>query len=78
MLGPWLKQIHIKDAVKTKVPGTWGEEVVVGTGQVDWREFFRTTASLGFDGNFAIEREAGEQRAGDIVKARDFVEPFLR
>ena len=78
LLGPWLKQIHIKDAVKTKVPGTWGEEVVVGTGQVDWHEFFRTAASLCFDGNFAIEREAGEQRAADILTARKFVEPFLR
>jgi L-ribulose-5-phosphate 3-epimerase len=40
-LSPWLKQCHIKDAKKTRVPGTWGEEVVVGTGQVDWKSFFQ-------------------------------------
>ena len=31
---------HIKDATRTKTPGTWGEEVVVGTGEVDWPAFF--------------------------------------
>ena len=40
-LSPFLKQCHIKDANKTKTSGTWGEEVVVGTGQVDWKAFFR-------------------------------------
>lgn len=73
VLGPWLKQCHIKDATKTKVPGTWGEEVVVGTGQVDWRAFFRTADELKFKGDFAIEREAGEQRATDIRAARDYI-----
>jgi L-ribulose-5-phosphate 3-epimerase len=73
-LGPWLKQCHIKDAVRTKVPGTWGEEVVVGTGQVDWRAFFRTLDELQFQGSLAIEREAGAQRVVDIRTARQWVE----
>lgn len=73
VLGPWLKQCHIKDATKTKVPGTWGEEVAVGTGQVDWRAFFMAANELHFKGDFAIEREAGEQRAEDIRAARDYV-----
>jgi L-ribulose-5-phosphate 3-epimerase len=73
-LGPWLKQCHIKDAVKTKMPGTWGEEVSVGTGQVDWPAFMRTLDKLHFQGNLAIEREAGEQRVADIRTARQFLE----
>ncbi len=73
-LGPWLKQCHLKDAVKTRIPGAWGEEVPVGTGQVDWSAFFATTAQLGFKGDFAIEREAGEQRVADIRAAREYVE----
>jgi L-ribulose-5-phosphate 3-epimerase len=77
-LGPWLKQIHIKDATKTKLPGTWGAEVVVGTGEVDWRTFFQTATQLGFKGDFAIEREAGEQRAADIRTAREYVAQFLK
>jgi L-ribulose-5-phosphate 3-epimerase len=73
ILGPWLKQCHIKDAVKTKVPGTWGEEVAVGAGQVDWRAFLQTVEQLGFKGDFAIEREAGEQRVADIRTAQQYL-----
>jgi L-ribulose-5-phosphate 3-epimerase len=72
-LRPWLKQCHIKDAVKARVPGTWGEEVPTGTGQVDWQAFFQVLASTGYTGHLAIEREAGEQRATDIQAARDYV-----
>jgi sugar phosphate isomerase/epimerase len=74
MLGPWLKQVHLKDAVRTKVPGTWGEEVVLGTGQVDWKGFFGALSAAGFAGNLCIEREAGHQRVADIRAAREYVE----
>jgi len=73
-LGPWLKQCHLKDATRTKVPGTWGEEVVLGTGQVDWRAFFGVLRELNFTGDLAIEREAGTQRVADIRTARDYLE----
>ncbi len=69
VLGPWLRQVHIKDAVRTKVPGTWGQEVPVGTGQVDWPAFFTTLKQLGYVGDFVIEREAGDQRVADIRTA---------
>jgi len=72
-LRPWLKQCHIKDAVMTKVPGTWGDEVPAGTGEVDWKAFFACLAETGYGGKLAIEREAGDQRAADIRSARDFV-----
>jgi L-ribulose-5-phosphate 3-epimerase len=73
-LGPWLKQCHLKDAVRTRVPGTWGEEVVLGTGQVDWKAFFRALSEVGFTGNLCIEREAGDRRVADIRTAREYVE----
>jgi sugar phosphate isomerase/epimerase len=76
-LGPWLKQCHIKDALRTTTPGTWGQEVVVGTGQVDWRAFFQTLLDLKFSGNLCIEREAGDQRAADIRAGRDYLEKLL-
>jgi len=72
-LAPWLKQCHIKDANLTKTPGTWGEEVVVGTGQVDWKAFFATLRDVKFAGDCCIEREAGSQRVADIRAARDYV-----
>jgi L-ribulose-5-phosphate 3-epimerase len=74
ILGPWLKQCHIKDGRRTRTPGAWGEEVVAGTGEVDWPAFFRTLDELKFGGYFCIEREAGHQRAADIRAARQFVE----
>lgn len=73
-LGPWIRQVHIKDARRTKVAGTWGEEVVAGTGEVDWRAFFQTLQQVGFKGDLCIEREAGDQRVADIRAARAMVE----
>jgi L-ribulose-5-phosphate 3-epimerase len=72
-LAPFLKQCHIKDATQTKEAGTWGAEVTVGTGEVDWPAFFATLAKLGYEGDCCIEREAGEQRVADIKTAREFV-----
>jgi L-ribulose-5-phosphate 3-epimerase len=72
-LGPWIRQVHIKDARRTKVPGTWGEEVAVGTGEVDWRAFFATLRELSFAGDCVIEREAGSQRVADIRAAKEVV-----
>ena len=72
-LSPFLKQCHIKDATTTKEPGTWGEEVIVGTGEVDWPAFFTSLQELGFEGDCCIEREAGDQRIIDIKTASEFV-----
>jgi L-ribulose-5-phosphate 3-epimerase len=76
-LGPWVKQCHMKDAVRTKTPGTWGEEVRLGTGQVDWKGFFRALDAAGFKGNLNIEREAGSQRVADIRAAREYLERLV-
>ncbi len=78
LLGPWVRQVHIKDARRTRTPGTWGEEVPVGTGEVDWRAFFATLREMNFEGDWVIEREAGNQRAEDIRAAKAAVEKALR
>jgi L-ribulose-5-phosphate 3-epimerase len=75
-LAAWLKQVHIKDGTRTKVPGTWGEEVPAGSGEVPWREFFQTLDEVKFQGYCCIEREAGNDRVGDIQTARRVVESF--
>jgi sugar phosphate isomerase/epimerase len=76
-LAPWLRQIHIKDATRTRTPGAWGEEVPAGRGDVDWPAFFGTLRELGYRGDFAIEREAGAQRIADIRAARLLLENHL-
>jgi L-ribulose-5-phosphate 3-epimerase len=74
VLAPWIRQVHINDARRTRVPGTWGEEVPVGSGEVDWRGFFSTFKHVIFNVNLAIEREHGSNRVADILAAREVVE----
>lgn len=74
VLAPWIRQVHVKDAKRTKAPGTWGEEVPVGTGEVDWRGFFSTFKHVVFNVNLVVEREFGANRVADIRKAREVVE----
>ena len=69
ILYPWIKQVHVKDACETKVPGTWGTEVAWGEGEVGGKAFLAELEDLGYAGNYVIEREAGTDRPGDIAKA---------
>lgn len=77
LLAPRVFQIHVKDARRTETPGTWGEEVVVGTGDVDWSAFFGVVRERGLDVDLMIEREAGDDRVADIRAAREVVEREL-
>ena len=69
ILYPWIRQVHVKDAVETKTPGTWGDEKPWGEGAVGGGEFIATLESLGYKGNYVIEREGGSDRPGDIALA---------
>ncbi len=77
LLGPHVAQIHIKDALPTTTPGSWGSEVPVGTGAVDWDAFFEIAFALTPAVNLIIEREAGDDRINDISIARTLVEGYL-
>lgn len=68
---PRVKSIHIKDAVPTQTPGTWGTEMPVGEGSVDWEAFVGVLAEGGYTGDMFIEREGGDDRLGDAQKAID-------
>ena len=76
VLAPWIKHVHIKDALRTKTPGTWGIEVPWGEGEVGSNIFLRTLKEIGFTGALAIEREAGDDRFGDIKKAAERLSAF--
>ncbi len=75
LLREHVRQIHVKDGLPPKVDGTWGEEVPVGTGAVDWKGFFEIARDLGVP--LMIEREAGTQRVVDIRRAKELVEEHL-
>jgi L-ribulose-5-phosphate 3-epimerase len=69
ILGPWIKHVHIKDATRTPEPGTWGNEVPWGEGEVDSAAFVEALEEAGFSGALAIEREAGDGREDDVALA---------
>lgn len=73
-IGPWVKGVHLKDGIVTKVAGNWGTEVPVGKGEVNWPAFFSTLSEIGYKGACCIECEAGNQRLADIQAGKRFVE----
>ena len=68
---PWIRQVHIKDALLTKTPGTWGSEVAWGEGEVGGRMFLDELKALGYKGNYIIEREGGNARVKEINQAKE-------
>lgn len=76
VLSPWIKHIHIKDAIRTKQPGTWGTEVPWGDGQVGCERFLNALTEIGFEGVLAIEREGGADRLADIKLAAEKLRCF--
>jgi sugar phosphate isomerase/epimerase len=76
-LMPHVRQVHIKDATAATAVGEWGAEVPAGTGEVDWPGFFGVLRDAGYTGHLVIEREAGDDRSGDIATARELVTALL-
>ena len=69
-LGKHIRHVHVKDATPSGSPGKeWGQEVPFGTGKVNPKAFLGVLHEAGYRGPFAIEREAGEDRVGDVRKA---------
>ncbi len=79
ILGPDIRSVHVKDAIRTKVPGTWGEEVPLGQGQVNIKQFLKTLKKVGYRGPLCIEREVGsqEQRCADIAHGIRYLKECL-
>lgn len=75
-LAKWVRHIHIKDAIGTKQPGTWGIEVPWGDGEVGSERFLKMLKDIKFEGVLAIEREAGDDRFGDIRLAAERLRAF--
>ncbi|MEI7908757.1 MAG: sugar phosphate isomerase/epimerase family protein [Verrucomicrobiota bacterium] len=76
-IGHRVKSCHLKDATVTQIPGTWGSEVAIGSGQVDWPAFFATMAAIDYRGFFCFEREAGAARGADIAAGREHITHLL-
>jgi len=69
-LGQHIRHVHVKDATPSARPGVeWGEEVPFGTGHVDPAAFLRALREVGYGGALTVEREAGDNRVGDVRTA---------
>lgn len=69
ILAPWVRQVHLKDALPAERPGIWGREVPVGDGAVQWSAFAEIVRGLDPAVDLVIEREAGGQRVDDVRAA---------
>jgi L-ribulose-5-phosphate 3-epimerase len=69
ILGPDIRSVHVKDAIRPKTPGQWGREVPLGEGEVDIPLFVRSLVKVGYTGPLVVEREVGDQasRIRDIA-----------
>jgi len=65
---------HCKDGVWPTKEGELGSEMPLGEGQVDIPAFVAKLKEIGYQGPLTIEREAGDDRIGDIVRAKALLE----
>ncbi len=79
LLAPDIRSVHLKDANRPRVKGTWGEEVPLGRGQTDTRAFVKALKRVGYRGPLCIEREVGtqEDRFRDIEHGVRFLRECL-
>ena len=75
MLGKYIRSVHLKDAKRPKIKNHWGEEVLLGTGEVNIPLFLKTLKKVGYSGPLSIEREVGSQqdRFIDILHAVEYL-----
>jgi sugar phosphate isomerase/epimerase len=79
ILGPDIRSVHVKDGNRPTVPGTWGEELPLGQGQVNIRRFVKTLQKVGYRGALCIERGVGaqEQKVRDVAAGIQFLRECL-
>jgi sugar phosphate isomerase/epimerase len=81
-LGPRVHSIHCKDATWSDQPGeTWGREVPLGEGNVDFEAFVKTLKKIGYTGPLTIEREIPqepERQKAEIGRAIELLERLKR
>ena len=66
-IGRFVRSVHCKDARWSDRPGeTWGKEVPLGEGDVDFTQFLRILEMLHYKGPLTIEREIPEDPARQL------------
>jgi sugar phosphate isomerase/epimerase len=60
-LGPWIKSCHAKDLKWGPGVQVWLQEVIPGTGQIDYKTYLNELSQLGTDAPLMLEHLHGEQ-----------------
>jgi sugar phosphate isomerase/epimerase len=78
IIGPHVRSIHAKDGRWPTDPMKLGEEVLIGTGLVDFEKVFTKLHRLGYTGAVTIEREtSGPQQIADVRAEKIYLEKIL-
>lgn len=78
ILGPHIRSIHAKDGRWPTDPDQLGEEVLIGTGIVDFAKVFAGLRKAGYKGAVTIEREtSGPQQIEDVRHEKQYLEKVL-
>jgi L-ribulose-5-phosphate 3-epimerase len=78
IIGPYVKSVHAKDGKWPTDPMKLGEEVLIGTGRVDFLQVFTKLHKLGYGGAITIEREiSGPQQVEDVKKEKAYLEGII-
>jgi sugar phosphate isomerase/epimerase len=80
ILGPDIRSVHVKDGNRPTVPGTWGDELPLGQGQVNIRQFVKNLQKVGYRGPLCIERGVGaqEEKLRDVAEGIQFLRECLQ
>ncbi len=78
IIGSHVKAIHAKDGKWPTDPMKLGQEVLIGTGDVDFAKVFAILRSKGYAGAVTIEREThGPKQIADVKEEKVYLERIL-
>ena len=78
IIGPHVRSVPAKDGRWPTDPMKLGEEVLIGTGLVDFKTVFTKLHRLGYAGAVTIEREiSGPQQIADVKQEKVYLERIL-
>lgn len=78
IIGPHVKSVHAKDGLFPTDPMKLGDEVLIGTGRVDFAQVFSKLRNFGYTGAITIEREiSGPQQIEDVKKEKIYLEAVI-
>ncbi len=73
-LKEFVVHVHVKDGLWPAAEGELGTEVPLGQGEVGIPAYINKLKEIGYTYVLTIEREAGEDRIGDIARAKQLLD----